>query len=225
MRAEYVGLSSRLYHNYHTGLNGESVNLHLLQLIYFITAQRCDACGQFLPDNAPPPPHAEKTPDDWTPYHNQLEFKLADFLFTHAKMPARKIDTLLDIWAASLIGLGGQPLFTNHTDLYCVIDSTRTGDVKWDNFTIQYTGEEQGGEPAPWMSNTYEVWYQDPCEVIHGILVSSEFTDSLDFVPYWEYNTSNDQRCWQDFMSGDWAWEQAVCYPSHCDSIYLNLLG
>ncbi|KAI6118059.1 hypothetical protein F5141DRAFT_1000549, partial [Pisolithus sp. B1] len=150
-----------------------------------------------------------RMPDDWTLYHNQLEFELADFLLTHAKMPARKIDMLLDIWAVSLIGLGGQLLFTNHTDLYRIIDSTHTGDVKWDNFTIRYTGEEQGGEPAPWMSDTYEVWYQDPCEVIHGILVSSEFTDSLDYVPYWEYDASNDQRCWQDFMLGDWAWEQA----------------
>ncbi|KAI6128901.1 hypothetical protein EDD16DRAFT_1701506 [Pisolithus croceorrhizus] len=192
-RAEYVGLSNRLYHNYHTGLN----------------ARRCDARGQFLPDNAPPPPHAEKTPDDWTPYHNRLEFELTDFLFMRAEMPARKIDMLLDIWAASLIGLGGQPLFTNHTDLYGVIDSTHTGNVKWDNFTIRYTGEEQGGEPAPWMSDTYEVWYRDPCEVIHGILASSKFTDSLDYVPYREYNASNDQRRWQDFMSGDWAWEQA----------------
>ncbi|KAI6117126.1 hypothetical protein EDD16DRAFT_1693070 [Pisolithus croceorrhizus] len=123
-------------------------------------------------------------------------------------MPARKIDTLLDIWAVLLIGLGGQLLFTNHTDLYCIIDSTHTGNVKQDNFTIQYTGKEQGGEPAPWMSNAYKVWYQDPCEVIHGILASSEFTDSLDYVLYQEYNASNDQRCWQDFISGDWAWEQ-----------------
>ncbi|KAI6098291.1 hypothetical protein EDD16DRAFT_1768168 [Pisolithus croceorrhizus] len=193
MRAEYVGSSGRLYRNYHPGLN----------------ARRCDARGQFLPANAPPPPRAEKALDDWTPYHNRLEFELADFLFTHAEMPARKIDTLLDIWAASLIGLGGQPLFTNHTDLYCVIDSTRVGDVKWDNFTIRYTGEEQGSERAPWMSDSYEVWYRDPCEVIHGILASSEFTDKLDLVPYREYDVSSDQRRWQDFMSGDWAWAQA----------------
>ncbi|KAI6132289.1 hypothetical protein EV401DRAFT_2053882 [Pisolithus croceorrhizus] len=58
------------------------------------------------------------------------------------------------------------------------------------------------------MSDTYEVWYQDPREVIHGILASSEFTDSLDYVPYREYDASNDQRRWQDFMLGDWAWEQ-----------------
>ncbi|KAI6043361.1 hypothetical protein EDC04DRAFT_2562900, partial [Pisolithus marmoratus] len=170
---------------------------------------RCDACGQFLPANSPPPPCAEKASDDWTPYHNWLEFKLADFLFRQAEMPARKIDMLLDIWAMSLIGLGGQPLFTNHTDLYCIIDSTHVGHVKWDSFAIWYTGEEQCGEPAPWMSDSYEVWYHDPCEVIHNILRSPEFADKLDYVPYQEYDASNNERCWQDFMLGDWAWEQA----------------
>ncbi|KAI6011238.1 hypothetical protein PISMIDRAFT_112285, partial [Pisolithus microcarpus 441] len=172
-----------------------------------IAAQRCDACGQFLPANSPPPPHAEKAPDDWTPYQNQLEFELADFLFTQAEMPARKID-MLDIWAASLIGLGGQLLFTNHTDLYHIIDSTHIGDIKWDSFTIWYTGEEQYSAPTPWMSDSYEVWYCDPCEVIHNILASPDFTDKLDYVPYQEYDMSNDERHWQDFMLGDWAWEQ-----------------
>ncbi|KIK20423.1 hypothetical protein PISMIDRAFT_105855, partial [Pisolithus microcarpus 441] len=175
----------------------------------------CDACRQFLPANSPPPLHAEKAPDNWTPYRNQLEFKLADFLFTQAEMPARKIDTLLDIWATSLIGSGGQPLFTNHTDLYCVIDSTHIGDIKWDSFTIQYTGKEQYSAPTPWMSDGYEVWYCDPCEVIHNILASPDFTDKLDYVPYQEYDVSNDERHWQDFMLGDWAWEQAVCNSSH----------
>ncbi|KAI6017636.1 hypothetical protein BKA83DRAFT_4128217 [Pisolithus microcarpus] len=89
MRTEYVGPSGRLYCNYHPGLN----------------ARRCDELGQFLPANAPPPPRAEKSPDDWAPYRNWLEFELADFLFTHAEMPARKIDTLLDIWAVPLIQL------------------------------------------------------------------------------------------------------------------------
>ncbi|KAI5999674.1 hypothetical protein EDD15DRAFT_2386398 [Pisolithus albus] len=169
MRSEFVGSGSKLYRNYHPGLN----------------ARRCDAHGQFLPDDAPPPPRAERAPDDWTPYHNRLEFELADFLFTHAEMPAKKIDTLLDIWAASLLELGG------------VIDNTCVGSVKWDNFTIRYTGEERGNSPAPWMSDSHDVWYRDPREVIHDILANSGFT------------TSNDERHWEDFMSGDWAWEQA----------------
>ncbi|KAI6021335.1 hypothetical protein BKA83DRAFT_4464098 [Pisolithus microcarpus] len=145
---------SKLYRNYHPGLN----------------------------DDAPPPPHAEKVQDDWTPYRNWLEFELANFLFTHAEMPAKKIDALLDIWATSLLELGGQPLFTNHRDLYSVIDNTH------------YTGEEQGN---------------NPCKVIHNILTNSGLTRELDYVPYHEYDASNNQRHWVDFMSGDWAWEQA----------------
>ncbi|KAI6104119.1 hypothetical protein F5141DRAFT_1189673 [Pisolithus sp. B1] len=156
MRSEFVGSGSKLYQNYHPGLNND----------------------------APPLPHAEKAWDDWTPYHNWLEFELTDFLFTHVEMPAKKIDALLDIWAASLLEL----------DLYSVIDNTCIGSIKWENFTIWYTGEEQGNNPH---------------EVIHNILTNSGLTRELDYVPYHEYNALNDQRCWVDFMSGDWAWEQA----------------
>ncbi|KAI6009257.1 hypothetical protein BKA83DRAFT_4133610 [Pisolithus microcarpus] len=130
IRSEFVGSWSKLYWNYHPSLN----------------------------NNALPPPHAERAPDDWTPYCN--------------RDACQKIDALLDIWAALLLELGGRPMFTNHADLYSVIDNTCVGSVKWENFTIQYTG-------------------------------------GLDCVPYHGYDASNDQRRWEDFMSGDWAWEQA----------------
>ncbi|KAI6146976.1 hypothetical protein EDD17DRAFT_1767457 [Pisolithus thermaeus] len=184
MSAKFIGPGSKVYRNYHPGLN----------------ARKCDDRGQFLPDDAPPPPRAEKVPNDWNPYRNRLEFELADFLFTHAEMSAKKIDMLLEIWAALLLESGGQPLFMNHADLYGVIDSTRVGNVRWENFTIQYAGEERNNDPAPWMSDVYDVWFRDPREVIHNILANSRFTDELDYVPYREYDASNDQRRWQDFM-------------------------
>ena len=152
-------------------------------------------------------------------------------------MPAKQINTLLEIWAASLLGLGGDPLFTNHTDLYCVIDSMSVGAVKWENFKITYKrkrdGEDgpdeqdevieltgQGGqdgqddqdEPeAPWMFNIYDVWYRDPRQVIHNLLGRTDIKGEMDFVPYREFDATNDQRHWEDFMSGDWAWEEVVC--------------
>ena len=33
----------------------------------------------------------------------------------------------------------------------------------------------------------------------------------MDFIPYWEFDATNNQRRWEDFMSGDWAWEEVVC--------------
>ncbi|KAI6111469.1 hypothetical protein EDD16DRAFT_1521955 [Pisolithus croceorrhizus] len=181
-RAEFFGPSSKLCCNYHPGLN----------------AQKCDAQGKFLQANSLAPPCAEKALDDWTPFCSWLEFELANFLFMHTEMPARKIDMLLDIWAMLLIGL----------DLYHDIDSTHIGNVKWDSFTIQYTGEDQQGVPVPWMFDSYEVWCCDPCKVIHSILMSPKYADKLDYVPYQEYDVSNNERCWQDFMAGDWAWEE-----------------
>ncbi|KAI6024354.1 hypothetical protein EDC04DRAFT_2869494 [Pisolithus marmoratus] len=53
-------------------------------------------------------------------------------------MPAKKINTLLDFWAASLLLLGSTPLFANHKDLYHVIDCTSVGAVQWENFKIQH---------------------------------------------------------------------------------------
>jgi len=150
-----------------------------------------------------------------------VEFELADLLFQQLKIPAKKIDVVLDLWAAMVLQLGRQPPFTNHKDLYHVIDNTCVGDVKWKGFNVGFNGEQQDGDSAPWMSDSYEVWYRDPREVVHNMLASSEFVDEMDYVPYQEYNASNDQRRWQDFMSGDWAWEQVVCSPS---CFVMNLL-
>ncbi|KIN93763.1 hypothetical protein M404DRAFT_170289 [Pisolithus tinctorius Marx 270] len=193
VRTEFVGPGRKLYRNYHTGLD----------------ARRCDAEGNFLPDDAPPPPRVQKSLDDWTPYRNRLEFELTDFLFTHAEMSAKKLDTLLEIWAASLLALGGDPLFNNHAELYRVIDSTCVGEVPWEDFTIRYTAEVRDEETAPWMFDNYDVWYRDPQKVIHNILASSNLAAKMDYVPYREYDATNNERRWQDFMSGNWAWEEA----------------
>ena len=94
-------------------------------------------------------------------------------------MPANQIDMLLEIWSASLLELGGNPLFTNHTDLYRVIDSMSVGEVRWEIFKITHKHKQDGedgedevielaqgsqdgeddqdGPEAPWMSNVYDV--------------------------------------------------------------------
>ncbi|KAL4063996.1 hypothetical protein V8B97DRAFT_2026205 [Scleroderma yunnanense] len=142
-----------------------------------------------------------------------MEFELASLLFRQLEIP-KKIDAVhhlanvLDIWAATVLKLGGKPPFTNHKDLYHVINSTCFGNVEWKGFNVGFNGEQQDRNSMSWMLDSYEVWYQDPWEVVHNMLASSEFADEMDYVPYQEYDASNDQRCWQDFMSGDWAWEQ-----------------
>ncbi|KAI6138815.1 hypothetical protein BKA82DRAFT_4332492 [Pisolithus tinctorius] len=141
-------------------------------------------------DNAPPPVSVERSSDDWSPFQNWLEFELVDFLFRQAKMPTKKIDTLLEIWAMLLLALCGEPLFTNQKDLYHVINSTSVGEVKWESFVVC--------NMAPWM-----------LDIIHNVLAHADLIGQIDYIPYWEYDSTNNQRCWEDFMSGAWVWNEA----------------
>jgi len=158
-------------------------------------------------------PLSEKSADDWTPYCDRLEFELADYIFTRNQTPAAQIDHLLDLWAASLIRAGAdtsQVLFTDHRDVYRTIDNTPLGDVKWQSFSVKYTGDIPDEGPLPWMTESYDVWFRDPHQVVQNMLANPDYASEVDMRPYREFATETDERQWQDFMSGDWAWNQAV---------------
>ncbi|KAG2100480.1 uncharacterized protein F5147DRAFT_747167 [Suillus discolor] len=164
----------------------------------------CDPEGNFLPPGALPLPLSEKCPNDWTPYHDRLEFELANYIFTKNQTPAAQIDHLLDLWAASLIQAGAdlsQVPFKDHRDVYRTIDNTPLGDVKWQSFSVKYTGDIPDRDPTPWMTESYDVWFRDPHQVVQNMLANPDYAT--------KFATEMDERQWQDFMSGDWAWNQA----------------
>ncbi|KIK76509.1 hypothetical protein PAXRUDRAFT_169715, partial [Paxillus rubicundulus Ve08.2h10] len=171
-----------------------------------------------LPDGSPPPPLHDWSDNDWTPYCNCLEFELANFLYMCNQMPEKQIDTLLNIWAASLMKSGLDSLFVDHKDLYKTIDSTPLGDVKWECFSIKYTGiqPEPMENSLPWMNNIYNVWFCTPLNIIQNIVANPDFATEMDFRTYREFETATDVRCWHDFMSRDWAWEQTVSISQIC---------
>ena len=170
----------------------------------------CNEDGNFLPPNTPPPPRRPHIdPEDWTPYESRLQFETAEFLFTRDQMSAGHIDTLLDLWAASLLEHGDEPPFSNHTELYHTIDSTPLGDVPWEVFNLKYDRELPEDEVPAWMTSEYDVWFRDPRFVIRNLLSNPDFDGKFDYAPYQEYDASGNHR-FQDFMSGNWAWKQAV---------------
>jgi|ERR1700722_13654109 len=135
-------------------------------------------------------------------------------------MSAGNIDDLLDLWSASILEQGGRPIFKDHRDLYHTINHAKLGDVPWKSFQVQYQGGDQSARDAhPWMNQEYEVWYRDPREVIRDMLVRTDFNGEMDAAPFREYDTDG-KRQYCNFMSGDWAWKQAV-YPS-CIPKYLR---
>ncbi|KAI5997456.1 hypothetical protein EDD15DRAFT_2386971 [Pisolithus albus] len=154
-------------------------------------------------------PHLTGRPGDWSPYSSRLEFELADFLFTRSQMSAGNINELLSLWNAALSGTHGKPIFRDSAEMYKTIDSTPLGDVKWENFHTSYTGERPTENVPPWMTDTYDIWFRDPKEVVRNILSEPDFSDDMDYRPFREYESATDGRQWEDFMSGDWAWKQA----------------
>ncbi|KIK32400.1 hypothetical protein CY34DRAFT_19074 [Suillus luteus UH-Slu-Lm8-n1] len=43
----------------------------------------------------------------------------------------------------------------------------------------------------------------------HNIIANPNYKAKIDYTPFREYDASDDTRRWKDFMSGDWAWQQA----------------
>jgi Plavaka transposase len=176
------------------------------------TGKPCDEHGNFLPPDAPPPPQdTNRSPDDWTPYNSRLEFEFADFIFRTNEMPAMQINTLLDLWAASMLKHGDTPPFANFQDLHNTIDSTPLGDVPWQSFKTRYQDEKPQQNIPLWMDAGFDVWFRDPCAVIQNMLANPDFNGEIDYAPLREFKANGDRR-YQNLMSGDWAWEQAVFF-------------
>ncbi|KAH7917136.1 hypothetical protein BV22DRAFT_968957, partial [Leucogyrophana mollusca] len=70
--------------------------------------------------------------------------------------------------------------------------------------------EKPEQDAPPWMHENFDVWYRDPREVIQNMLASPDYTNKMDYRPFREFSMKTDERQWQDFMSGDWAWKQAI---------------
>ncbi|KAH7903059.1 hypothetical protein BJ138DRAFT_966385, partial [Hygrophoropsis aurantiaca] len=153
--------------------------------------------GTFLPENTPPLP-TENLPTNWAPYRNRAEFETAELLYKRIQMSEGNMNLLFDLWAATLIKHGDKPPFTNHADLLAVIDSTPLGDVQWQGFSVEYQGERPEGVVPSWMDGSYDVWFRDPHEVVRRMLSNPEYAAEVDYTPYREYRTSNDERQWKD---------------------------
>lgn len=157
--------------------------------------------------------NSDRGPDDWTPYENRLQFEIADFLFRRNQMSAGDINFILHLWAESLAIHNDEPPFANATSLYKTIDLTPLAGTAWDTFSLQYNGDHAAGDALSWMSAEYDVWFRDPHILVHDLLSNPDFKADFDYAPFQE-RTSDGVHRFQDFMSANWAWNQAVsiCY-------------
>jgi hypothetical protein len=146
---------------------------------------------------------------NWAPYENRTQFEAAEFLFSRAQMSGPNIDTLLNLWAATLAPHGAVPPFTSHKDMYDKIDSTQLGDVRWESSSIKYGGARPDHDVPDWMTAKNDIWFRDPLMLVHNMLSNPDFKDEFDYAPFQEYDHDGNHQ-FQDFMSGNWAWKQCV---------------
>jgi hypothetical protein len=167
----------------------------------------CDAEGNFLPDGAPPPPWEQRPNDDFATFSDAPAFELADLLFRRDQMSGTLINDLLQIWASTL-SEDQDPPFVSKNDMYNTIDELDIGDAPW-CFSVKFNGEIKDGDTTSWKHKSFEVWYRDPRIVLHNQLGNRDYAHEMDFVPK-DVRDEDGKRRYSDFMSGNWAWRQAV---------------
>ena len=119
-------------------------------------------------------------------------------------MSGRNVDELMQLWGA----FSEQAPFADHGELYESIDSIPLADIPWQAFEVTYTGPRPEHDVPPWMERVYTVWYRCPHEILHAQLGNPDFAGEMDHSPKRTYH--GNERVYQDFMTGDWAWKQAV---------------
>jgi hypothetical protein len=134
-------------------------------------------------------------------------------LYVEEEMSAGKIDKLLKLLSDVY---DTQPPFTSSQQLYTLIDTIKQGDVPWNGFSVSYDGARppEGAPQPPWMNEKYEVWFRDPLRVLENQITNPDFNGLMDLSPKRVYHKG--KRQYNDLMSGNWAWEQAV---SCCHSL------
>ncbi|KAG1821798.1 uncharacterized protein BJ212DRAFT_1477638 [Suillus subaureus] len=143
-------------------------------------------------------------------------------------MSAPNINTLLDLWATLLLKHHDHPPFADHKDLYKTIDNILIGGVNWQSFNIQYSGDKPAEPDVPlWMSEWFDVWYHDPHEVAQNILANPDYVNEFNYRPFHEFSVDKDECHFQDFMSADWAWQQAdiiATDPSNLGATFVPII-
>lgn len=162
----------------------------------------------------------EDGPRDWFPFTDRTQFEVADFLYRRVQMSAGNVDTLMGLWDSSLPSGHAHAPFLTCNEMYRFIDAIPYGKVDWRSFTLTYRSEADMDYPPSWMEDPQIVWYRDPLKVLRSMIGNPAFNGEFDYVPYHKY--IDGVHHFQDFMSGDWAWKQAVCIYVFRDLCYTD---
>jgi hypothetical protein len=70
--------------------------------------------------------------------------------------------------------------------------------------------EDSVSDLPRWKTHPYKAWYRDPLKIAEVMIGNKDFGREMDFSPKRVFSKDG-RRQYMDFMSGNWAWSQAVC--------------
>lgn len=199
---------TRIHHPHLNGTNSPATSPPQTHAHFGLIGQPCDRDGRFIATDSTPQPPSPAPPNDWSPFASKAHFRLAEFTYKKTEMSKANTDELIEIWEDFTEDCGGERPFRNAQDILNTIDAIDLGHVPWETFSLEYPGEPSETNPPSWMTKEYRVWFRDPRQVIHTILANHDFDGEIDYSPHQVF--VGGKRKYSDFMSGDWAWKQAV---------------
>ncbi|KAL4069122.1 hypothetical protein J3A83DRAFT_4359153 [Scleroderma citrinum] len=159
----------------------------------------CAGQNHGILDGSPSTPQNVTEKNDWYPFESHLKFKAGKFLFTDSQMLQSHVNSLMQLWMASMLHHKDQSPFTNHSDLHQVTDAIPHGDIPWKSIQVKYSATSY------WIMKCYNAWYYDPNTVISNLLGNPDFHEHFDYTPCHEFEPTG-QCQWENFMSCNWAW-------------------
>lgn len=175
----------------------------------------CDVNDNFIPQHTKPPPyHAPDatTDNDWHPFKDCLTFDWAYYNFVELQTSECHVNTGLDLWQAATLKAGNNvPLpWSLAKEMYSTIDAIQEGDAPFKTICLKYSGPISPNPPC-WMTETYELCTCDSHKLLHNQLYTTDFAGAFNNKPYCQFDHKGD-RVWSNLMSGDWAWNEVVCF-------------
>jgi hypothetical protein len=137
-----------------------------------------------------------------------VAFEAADLLYKRSQLPKTHVDSLMELWAASLFEHGAAPPFASAHDMLKTIDSIHADLVLWSSFNISLTDETDSDAPS-FEKDVYTVHLRDPHQLALEMLAREEFDGHFDDCAYQDFDTKG-QRVYHEYMSAHHSWKRSV---------------
>jgi hypothetical protein len=166
---------------------------------------KCDESGTPVPPGAPPcrprlQPLSSNNP--YYPFHSRVALEAVELLYKRSQLPLTHVNSLMELWAASLFEHGAEAPFSSAQEMLQLIDAIQADVVPWNSFETTMDISE---DAPSFEKDVYTTYMRDPHALIKEMLGQTQFDGHLDDCAYLEYNKDG-KRVYQEYMSANHAW-------------------